>query len=345
MKQSDFDYNLPKELIAQHPALKRCNSRMMVLDRRSGSIEHRRFTHIPEYFKRGDTVVLNNSRVTPARVVCRRPTGGKAEIFLLKRVGGGLYEALLRPSSKLLPGRKLICDEGRITAEIVEKGDVGRLVRFTGRVNIEKRLKEIGRIPLPPYIKRDPGPEDRKRYQTVYAAKDGSTAAPTAGLHFTKDALSRIRKKRVNLSYITLHIGYGTFAPVKVDDIEDHRMHKEDYELSARTQKRVARTKEEGCRVIAVGTSATRTLEDNADTLLRPAGRRSDIRDSSGLFIYPGYKFKIVDALLTNFHLPRSTLLMLVSAFAQKKFILEAYAEAIRKKYRFYSYGDCMLIL
>lgn len=345
MKLSDFDYDLPKELIAQHPAAKRSYSRMMVIDRSSGSIEHRRFSHIPAYLKRGDTVVLNNSRVMPARVICKRPTGGKAEIFLLKKAGRGLYEALLRPSSKLFPGRKLVCDEGRITAEIVEKRDVGRLVKFTGRGNIEKRLKEIGRVPLPPYIKRDPEPEDRKRYQTVYAAKDGSTAAPTAGLHFTKDALSGIRKKRVNLSYITLHISYGTFAPVKADEIEDHRMHKEDYELSGRAQDRVARTKREGGRVIAVGTSATRTLEDNADVLLGQGGRRRDIRGSSGLFIYPGYEFRIVDALLTNFHLPGSTLLMLVSAFAGRKFILDAYKEAVKERYRFYSYGDCMLIL
>jgi len=345
MKLLDFDYRLPKELIAQYPKKRRDASRMMVLDRKKKTITHRGFKDITSYLNSPDAVIFNDSKVIPARIICKKETGGKAEIFLLKKIKDNVYQALTRPASRLFPGKKLICEDGRIIAQIVENMDVGKIIKFANVVNIEKDLRRIGQTPLPPYIKRRPEVADEERYQTVYAQNDGSTASPTAGLHFTNALLKNIKESGVNLSYITLHVSYGTFAPVKVDDIEVHRMHKEAFSLSKETQDLVKQTKKKSGRIVAVGTTTTRVLEGNADLLLRAGEGRSKISGSTGLFIYPPYKFRIVDRLLTNFHLPKSTLLMLVSAFAGREFILDAYKEAIRKKYRFYSYGDCMLII
>ena len=362
MRLSDFDYFLPKELIAQYPAKRRDASRMMVLDRKDMSIRHKRFSDIVSYVKRGDAVVMNDSKVLPARLHCRRETGGKAEVFLLKKVGKDLYEALMRPASKLFPGRKLFCEDGRLLAEVVENREVGKLIKFADVVNVERDLGRMGRVPLPPYIKREPEKSDEERYQTIYAKKDGSTASPTAGLHFTKEVIERLRQNDVDLAYVTLHVSYGTFAPIKVDDVTFHKMHAESFELPGKTQDIVNKTKAQRGKVVAVGTTTARVLEANADAIVgagsKPALNHHTRRTRAGLepapttikgetdfFIYPPYKFRIVDALLTNFHLPKSTLLLLVSAFAGKDFIFEAYAEAIRKKYRFYSYGDCMLIL
>jgi len=345
MRLSQFNYELPKELIAQYPAKGRDDSRMMVLNRKRWTIEHRRFKEIASFVDKKDTVVFNNSRVVPARLLCKRETGGKAEIFLLKRVKGNLYEALVRPASRLFTGKKVICEDGKTVAEIVENREVGKLVRFANVVNIEKELKRMGHTPLPPYIKRPSDESDKERYQTIYAKNDGSTAAPTAGLHFTDEILRSIKKKDAGLAYVTLHVSYGTFAPIKTDDVSEHRMHKESFELPKETQEIISKTKEGGGRIMAVGTTTTRVLEDKADLLLNEKAKRKDSKGSTGLFIYPGYDFKVVDALLTNFHLPKSTLLMLVSAFAGKNFIFKAYKEAIRERYRFYSYGDCMLIL
>ncbi len=345
MKLCDFDYNLPKELIAQYPPRERDGSRMMVLDRKRKTVQHSRFRNIVSYLKRDDAIVFNDSKVIPARLICKRETGGKAEIFLLRRIRGNLYEALVRPSSKLFSGKKIVSEDGEVIAEIVKNNKIGRLVRFPKRIDIEKDLKKIGQIPLPPYIKRNPEDDDRERYQTVYARKDGSTAAPTAGLHFTKSILQRIKDRDVRSSYVTLHVSYGTFAPVKVEDIEDHRMYREFFELPQETQGLVKRAKEYGGRVIAVGTTTTRVLEGNAQLLLDGRFKRPYVKGWTDFYIYPPYKFKVVDALLTNFHLPKSTLLMLVSAFAGREFIMRAYREAIRERYRFYSYGDCMLIV
>ncbi|MBL7068729.1 MAG: tRNA preQ1(34) S-adenosylmethionine ribosyltransferase-isomerase QueA [Candidatus Omnitrophica bacterium] len=345
MKLSDFDYYLPKELIAQYPAKKRDESRMMVLDRKRKTIRHKSFKEIPAFLKKGDTIVLNNSRVIPARIICKRETGGKAEIFLLKKIKNNLYEALLRPASKLFLGRKLICEEGKVIAEVVENREVGRLIKFADTVNIEKDLNKIGQVPLPPYIKRRPTIEDEEKYQTVYAKNNGSTASPTAGLHFTREILEKIKDRGVEPSFVTLHVSYGTFAPVKRDRVEEHKMHKESYLLPKNTQDSIKKAKKRKRRILAVGTSTTRVLENNAQSMLGEEDDAREIKDSTDLFIYPGYKFRIVDALLTNFHLPKSTLLMLVSAFAERDFILKAYKEAISRGYRFYSYGDCMLIL
>lgn len=344
MKLSDFDYYLPKELIAQYPPKRRDASRMMVLDRKKKTIQHKRFRDIALYLRKGDTMVFNDSKVIPARIILRRETGGKAEIFLLNKIKDNLYEALVRPASKLFPGKKLIWDDGKAIAQIIENRDVGKLVRFANLVNVEKELKKMGQVPLPPYIKRRPEEIDKKRYQTIYARKDGSTASPTAGLHFSKEVLKKIKEKNVKFSYLTLHVSYGTFAPVKVENIKKHKMHKEFFELPKETQDLVKSTKRYGGRVIAVGTTTTRVLENNAKVILKDYQRRTR-KDLTGLFIYPPYKFKIVDMLLTNFHLPKSTLLMLVSAFGGKEFVLDAYKEGIKQKYRFFSYGDCMLII
>ena len=344
MRLLDFDYTLPKALIARYPLNTRDASRMMVLDRKKKTITHKYFKDLSLYIKEKDTIIFNNSRVIPARIILKRETGGKAEIFLLKKVGQNLYEALVRPASKLFAGKKLISENGRVVAEIAEKKDVGRLIKFAQGIDIEKDLKKLGSIPLPPYIKRLPEPADEIRYQTVYAKEEGSTASPTAGLHFTEEMLNKIREKKAGLSYVTLHIGYGTFAPVKVENIEKHRMHEEFYELPGQTQDLVLRAKKNKNKVFAVGTSSSRVLESNARTILDKKSQKRSIKNSTDLFIYPGFKFKIVDALLTNFHLPKSTLLMLVSAFCGREFILKAYKEAINEEYRFYSYGDCMLI-
>lgn len=345
MRLTDFDYSLPKELIAQYPAGSRDESRMMVLDRRKKTIWHKRFKDIVSYLNKEDSIVLNNTKVIPARLLCRRPTGGKAEIFLLRKIKNNLYEALVRPASRLFKGRKVICEDGKVIAEIMENGEVGKLIKFANVKNLEGYLKSIGKTPLPPYIRRSAGSDDEKRYQTVYAEKDGSTAAPTAGLHFTEGVLKAIKEKGAELAYLTLHVSYGTFAPVKTEYAENHKMHKEYFELPVKTQDIIFKTKRSNGRIMAVGTSTTRVLEANVDTVFNETAKRRILKNWTDLFIYPPYSFRVVDMLLTNFHLPKSTLLMLISAFAGREFILTAYREAIRERYRFYSYGDCMLII
>lgn len=334
MKLAEFDYKLPKELIAQYPVKERDKCRLMVMDRLTRSIEHKMFGDIVGYFKAGDCLVLNNTKVIPARLFAKRKTGGKVEIFLLERKDP-VSEALLRPSVRIKEGEKVLLESGD-EAEVLGRSEIGRFVKF-GRP-LDRIMGEIGHIPLPPYISRRDEPQDRSDYQTVYGTKEGATASPTAGLHFTEDVLGRIRAKGVKIVFVTLHTNYGTFAPIKCEDAEDHRMHEEYFELPQETVDAVLKTKEKGGNVFAVGTTTNRVLEHCG----------SDLKASSGwtsLFIYPGYKFKVVDHLVTNFHLPCSTLLILVSAFAGKEFIMDAYRKAIEEKYRFFSYGDATLIL
>ncbi len=339
MKTAEFDYYLPPELIAQSPVEPRDSSRLMVLHRATGVIEHRIFREIVDYIEPGDILVANQSRVIPARLYgCKLPTGGKVEILLLSRRGERLWEALVR-GKKIREGVRL-----RVGKE--EKGVEGIVVGVTGAGSrliefeepIEPMLREIGTIPLPPYI-RQPLP-DPERYQTVFARVEGSVAAPTAGLHFTPELMRRIEEKGARFLFVTLHIGLDTFKPVKEENIEEHKMHSEYCELSEDVAEEINRARREGRRIIAVGTTSVRVLETAAtEEGVRP------FRGQTDLFIYPGYRFKVVDALITNFHLPRSTLIMLVSAFAGKDFIMRAYQEAIRLRYRFYSFGDAMLIL
>ena len=331
MKIADFDYSLPKELIAQYPARTREESRMMVLDKARQSYGHKKFTDIVSYLKKGDCLVLNNARVINARLVGKSETGGKAEIFILEKLDGARYKALLKPVARL--GGKNICFGNDVRARVIEAKNPESIVEFDSDVDLES----IGRVPLPPYIKREPEELDRARYQTVYADRPGATASPTAGLHFTDDILSKIKTQSVEIAYVTLYVSYGTFAPVLEDNVEDHHMHSEYFELPKDTLDKIRKTKQAGGRIISVGTTTTRVLEANA-------GKESGTSGRTDLFIYPGYKFKVTDMLLTNFHLPKSTLMMLVSAFAGQEFILKAYEEAIKERYRFFSYGDCMLI-
>ncbi|MDD5449176.1 MAG: tRNA preQ1(34) S-adenosylmethionine ribosyltransferase-isomerase QueA [Candidatus Omnitrophica bacterium] len=334
MRLSDFDYELPQELIAQRPLVERDGSRMMVLERRTKKIYEKKFTNIVEYLIEGDALILNDARVIPARLTGKKETGARVELFLLEAMGGGRYKVLARPSKRLKKDSRVIFDEG-VTAEVLEDADFGKVVQFSAAADLGKKLRRIGKVPLPPYIKRDPEKADEERYQTVYARSDGATASPTAGLHFTKGLLSAIKDKGVNIAYITLDVSYGTFAPVLEEEIERHRMHKEYYKLPEETAEMINETKKRGNKIVAVGTTAARVLETGA-----PAGE-----GFTDLFIYPGYKFKAVDALLTNFHIPKSTLLMLVSAFAGRDFIMKAYRSAVEKNFRFFSYGDCMLII
>ena len=330
MQLSDFCYDLPPELIAQYPLKKRDAARMMVIRREDGSITHDVFKHLNRYVPPQTQFVLNNSRVIPARLLgVKEQTGAQIEIFLLKRLEENIYEVLLRPLKRLREGGK-VSFEGGLTAEVVDKER--RIVRFNKK-NIQPFLKKYGHMPLPPYIKRSDEKSDQKTYQTVYAKKDGSVAAPTAGLHFTRTQMQDLKKAGHRFREVTLHIGYGTFQPVETEQIEDHPMHVETYAVSPRVWKQL----EGKGPVCAVGTTATRVLESAAQT-----GRLSG---DTNLFIYPGFSFKMVDLLLTNFHLPHSTLLMLVSAFGGMDLIRRAYSEAIAQKYRFYSYGDCMLII
>ena len=345
MKLTDFDYVLPEELIAQHPADKRENSRMMVIDRKSGSIQHRHFYDIPDYLEAGDLLVLNNSKVIPARLFgIKEPTGARIEILLIKRIEGDVWEAMVKPGRRLKTGDVVSFAQDRLfKAEIQGNGKDGtRHIRFIYEGIFNELLDEFGKIPLPPYIDRENEKEDRDRYQTVYCKYEGSVAAPTAGLHFTEEILEQLRQKGVETAFVTLHVGIGTFRPVKTETIEDHIMHYEEYSIDGETAEKINRAKKEGRRVISVGTTSTRTLESAADEngIIVPGQR------STNLFIYPPvYKFKVVDGLLTNFHLPKSTLLMLISAFYDREKILEAYRIAVEEKYRFFSYGDCMLIL
>jgi S-adenosylmethionine:tRNA ribosyltransferase-isomerase len=340
LKVNDFYYDLPEELIAQHPLEKRDSSRLMVVDRVSGEISHRVFSDLPEYLTEGDVLVMNDTRVIPARLIgSKEGSGGKIEFLLLKRKDKDTWEALAKPGRRARPGARFSFGEGLLAAEVVEVLDDGnRIVRFEYEGVFEEILDRLGEMPLPPYITEKL--MDRERYQTVYSREEGSSAAPTAGLHFTPELLERIREKGVETVFLTLHVGLGTFRPVKVEDIDAHVMHSEYFSISGETADRINAAKAEGRRVISVGTTSTRTLETVADD-------NGYVREVSGwtdIFIYPGIRFKCVDALITNFHLPESTLIMLVSALAGKEKTMEAYRTAVGMKYRFFSFGDSMFI-
>jgi len=340
MKKSDFTYELPEELIAQHPAEKRDMSRLLVLDSKTGLIEHRHFHDILEYLNEGDCLVLNDTRVIPARLLGERTdTGGKMEFVLLKRLQDDDWEVLVKPGRRALPGRRFTFGNGRLEAEVIGIIDDGnRVVRFFYNGIFEEVLDEVGIVPLPPYITAEQ--DDIERYQTVYSKNKGSAAAPTAGLHFTDELLKKISDKGISIAKATLHVGLGTFRPVKAENIMDHVMHSEYYEINEETADLINRAKMNGGRIISVGTTSTRVVESvaNENGYLQAAAGETDI------FIYPGYKFKAIDALITNFHLPESTLLMLVSTLAGRDNILNAYREAVSKKYRFFSFGDAMFI-
>ena len=339
MKKSDFFYELPEELIAQTPLEKRDGSRLMRLSKESGEIEHRHFYELTEFLRKGDCLVLNNSRVLPARLIGCRKTGGAVEIVLLRDLGEGLWECLSRPGRKTKPGTELVFGDGELTATVEAVAEGGnRLVRFHYSGIFLECLERLGKMPLPPYIKAEL--QDSERYQTVYSKELGSAAAPTAGLHFTLELLEKIKAMGVNVCYVTLHVGLGTFRPVKEEEIEDHDMHSEFCMVPPETAEIITRTKKQGGRVIAVGTTSCRTLESFAKD-------DGTIEESSGwtdIFIFPGYRFKCVDALITNFHLPESTLIMLVSALAGRENVLHAYKTAVDERYRFFSFGDAMFI-
>ena len=342
MKTSDFYYDLPKELIAQDPLKDRASSRLMCLDRKTGKIAHRHFYEIADLLQSGDTLVINNTKVIPARLIGEKEgTGASIEVLLLNRVKGqpSTWETLVRPGKKCRTGTRISFGGGLLTGEvtqIVEEGN--RLIRFEYECVFEEILDKLGEMPLPPYITHTL--QDRSRYNTVYAKLDGSAAAPTAGLHFTKELLEDIRKKGVNIAQLTLHVGLGTFRPVKAEDITQHHMHTEHCIITPETAALINRTHEEGRRVIAVGTTSCRTLESMAGE----DGRVRSGEMDTGIFIYPGYRFRVMDALITNFHLPESTLIMLVSAFAGRENILHAYETAVKERYRFFSFGDAMFI-
>lgn len=340
MTTKDFYYDLPQELIAQTPLDDRSASRLVVLDRESGKISHEHFYDICSHLKRGDCLVMNNTRVIPARLYgSKEGTGGKIEFLLLRRLELDKWEVILRPGKKAKPGSRFEFGGGLLRAEILEVIEDGnRIVRFEYDGVWEEILDKLGEMPLPPYIKEKLS--DKERYQTVYSKIEGSAAAPTAGLHFTNELLKKIEDMGVETAYLTLHVGLGTFRPVSVDNVEEHIMHSEFYQISAETAEKINRTRESGGRIIAVGTTSVRTLETVADR----DGRLRAASGETSIFIYPGYKFKAVDALITNFHLPESTLVMLVSAFAGKENIFNAYNTAVREKYRFFSFGDAMLI-
>ena len=336
---SDFDYPLPEELIAQMPAPARDRSRLLVLDRASPSVRHHVFADIRALLRPGDLLVLNDTRVIPCRIIARKPGGGKAELFLLEEQGVNCWRALVRGG--IDRGRTMTVAAG-IEAEVVAVDVDGvRTVRFHGTPDIRAVLPEVGRIPLPPYIRREVRPDDQERYQTVYASREGAVAAPTAGLHFTGPLLEALEQDGIGNATVTLHVGPGTFQPVRTEDLSLHRMHAERYEVPEGTTERIVRARSAGGRIIAVGTTTVRTLETaaQADGIVRPGAGRSE------LFIMPGYRFRAVDGMITNFHLPKSTLLMLVSAFAGRERVLDAYALAVRERYRFFSYGDAMLVL
>ncbi len=340
MKVKDFDFYLPEELIAQHPLEKRDESRLMVVDRESCNIEHKVFKDIIEYLKEGDCLVLNNTRVLPARLIGEKETtGSRMEFLLLKRISTNTWETLVKPGKRAKVGARFTFGNGELKAEVKDIGEEGsRIIEFEYTGIFEEVLDRLGQMPLPPYITEQL--EDKERYQTVYSKEVGSAAAPTAGLHFTEELLDVINKKGIQIAFVTLHVGLGTFRPVKVDSIEEHHMHSEYYTMSKETAETINRVKENGGRIIAVGTTSCRTLETIANDI-------GSVREQSGwtdIFMYPGYKFKIVDRLITNFHLPQSTLLMLVSAFSSREIIMKAYDEAVKEKYRFFSFGDAMIL-
>ena len=341
MKTSDFYYDLPEELIAQDPLEDRTASRLLVLDRQTGTVEHKVFSDVIDYLNKGDCLVINNTRVIPARLIGEKEgTGGKVEVLLLKRRANDVWETLVKPGKKLKPGARVIFGDGRLKAEILEIAEEGnRLVRFYYEGIFEEILDSLGEMPLPPYITHKL--EDKEMYQTVYAKFDGSAAAPTAGLHFTKELLNKIEEKGIKIASITLHVGLGTFRPVKVDDVNNHHMHTEWYEVNAEAAEIINETKRNGGRVICVGTTSCRTIESVADD----NGYMKAKTGETDIFIYPGYKFKIMDGLITNFHLPESTLVMLVSAFAGKENVLAAYETAVKERYRFFSFGDAMILI
>ncbi len=341
MNLKDFYYDLPQELIAQDPLERRSDSRLMVLNRTTGEVTHKHFYNIKEYLQPGDCLVINNTKVIPARLIGQRAaTGGAVEVLLLKRLTDDTWETLVKPGKKARIGEKLSFGDGLLTAEvtdIVEEGN--RIVRFTYEGIFEEILDALGQMPLPPYITHKL--EDKTRYQTVYAKHDGSAAAPTAGLHFTHELLDEIRAMGVSIAEVTLHVGLGTFRPVKVENVLEHHMHSEFYQITAEAAATINAAKAAGHRIISVGTTSTRTLES-------AAAADGTIAESSGwtdIFIYPGYEFKVIDGLITNFHLPESTLVMLVSALAGREHVLSAYEQAVKERYRFFSFGDAMLIV
>ncbi len=369
MKTSDFDFYLPEELIAQHPLEKRDYSRLMVLDKATGEIDHKHFYNVIDYLNPGDTLVLNNTRVMPARLIGEKSiSGGKIEFLLLKRIEGDKWECLAKPGKRAKIGTEFTFGEGKLKCKVVDIVEEGnRIIEFSYDGIFEQVLDELGEMPLPPYIterlddreryqtvySKEQGSaamplppyiterlDDRERYQTVYSKEQGSAAAPTAGLHFTKELLEEVKEKGINIAYVTLHVGLGTFRPVKVDDVNEHVMHSEFYHLEEEDAKIINETKKRGNKIISVGTTSTRTLETIGD-------ENGFVKAQSGwtnIFIYPGYKFKVVDKLITNFHLPESTLIMLVSALAGKEKVMNAYNEAVKERYRFFSFGDSMII-
>ncbi len=340
MKVDEFDYDLPESLIAQKPVKNRDESRLMFLHKDTGQIEELIFKDIINYLNPDDLLILNNSKVIPARLYGEKINGKvKIEVLLLTEIEDDKWEVLVRPGRRVKKGTEINFSDGKLIARAVDYTEFGgRIMEFSYKGDFYEIINEIGNMPLPPYIKRKL--KDPQRYQTVYAREKGSAAAPTAGLHFTPDLLNKIRQKGVQIKYITLHVGLGTFRPVKTEKIEEHRMHEEYYEITDNVATSILKTKEKGGKIIAVGTTTTRTLESAANNIFNEKGKN----DWTNIFIYPGYKFKIIDGLITNFHLPKSTLLMLVSAFAGKEDVMNAYKKAIKEKYRFYSLGDAMLI-
>ena len=339
MKVSDFNYNLPEELIAQVPIKNRDESRLMILDKENKTIEHKQFKDILEYLKPGDCLVRNNTKVIPARLYGQKATGAAVEFLLLKRIEDDIWEVMVRPGRKLLKGAKATFGEGLLEGEVLEVLENGnRKIKFSYNGIFNEILDQIGLMPLPPYIKEKL--DEKDRYQTVYAKHEGSAAAPTAGLHFTEELIEKIKAKGVEIANVTLHVGIGTFRPVKVETIEEHEMHSEHFYIKKEDAEKINNTRKKGGRIIAVGTTSCRVLESIADE----NGFVEETERDTSIFIYPGYKFKCIDALITNLHLPESTLIMLVSALAGKDYIMKAYEEAVNEKYRFFSFGDAMFI-
>ncbi len=343
MNVSDFDYDLPKELIAQEPSDVRDECRLLVIHRNTGKIEHKKFFEILNYFNPGDCLVFNDSKVIPARIFgVKKGTGANIEFLLSKRLEGDIWETLVKPGRRLHIGDVVTFGGDKLKAEIIEEGEEGtRHVKFTYEGNFMEILDELGSMPLPPYIERAADEHDKDRYQNVYAKNEGSVACATAGLHWTSELIQKAQDMGINIAYVTLHVGIGTFRPVKVEKIEDHHMHFEEYSISEEAAKIINDSRAAGGRIISVGTTACRTMESSSTN----DGKLISQSGSTGIFIYPGYKFKMVDCLTTNFHLPKSTLLMLVSALYNREAIIDAYKEAVERKYRFFSYGDAMLIL